>query len=209
MTTTPMRNNVISPYTVIVLTGMTQEFQQVQLNLLRVGVYHIGREWQAGFCGWCPEDDSHPKLTPTKVWVTLGCPVLQPGCDPSQEFGENGLQIDMLSWVEAKILVGNYCIIYFACQYPNLYCWASFLGSFGQVSIFPSVHSINTHPQQFFGISLVEMDMLSYVPMAYLHLHHTFSPTYIFFGNSCVNVAIKSASHWSLAWFFCHNRWCR
>lgn len=137
------------------------EFQQVQLNLLRVGVYHIGREWQAGFCGWCPEDDSHPKLTPAKVWVTLGCPVLQPGCDPSQEFGENGLQIGMLSWVEAKILVGNYCIIYFACQYPNLYCWASFLGSFGQVSIFPSVHSINTHPQKFFGISLVEMDMLS------------------------------------------------
>lgn len=140
---------------------MTQEFQQVQLNLLRVGVYHIGREWQAGFCGWCPEDDSNPKLTPAKVWVTLGCPVLQPGCDPSQEFGENGLQIGMLSWVEAKILVGNYCIIYFACQYPNLYCWASFLGSFGQVSIFPSVHSINTHPQKFFGISLVEMDMLS------------------------------------------------
>lgn len=42
-----MRNNVISPHTVIVLTGMTQEFQQVQLNLLRVGGYHI-----EGVAGW-------------------------------------------------------------------------------------------------------------------------------------------------------------
>lgn len=157
MTTTPMRNY----YTYSDYPHITRDDPGVSTIEFAQSGWLPYRERVAGRLLWVMSRGWLPSKADTCKGLGNSGIVLQPGCDPSQEFGENGLQIDMLSWVGAKILVGNYCIIYFACQYPNLYCWASFLGSFGQVSIFPSVHSINTHPQQFFGISLVEMGKLS------------------------------------------------